>query len=186
MLSEWASLKYSDPHIILPQLRKLQVLAAASNLNEHAKNLRTNKLKRYKEGWEATLFCYGIGELLNTTVEVALHESSDYDVIARRMGDGIVHYTPIQIKELVPESLNPETDLNKEISKLTRYPVSNDLVVVVHLNRDGRLDLSKLDIPRLEIAELWLIGATQADQSEWFIAGDLLKSPTIFTFKYPS
>ncbi len=186
MLNAWAKLNFVDPKTILPRLREIQVLVANSDLNENIKDLRTNKLKKYREGWEAALFCYGMGKIMNTTVYVTPHEESDFDAIALRFENGEQKYTPIQIKELVPRSLNPKSELNDEIKKLSKYSSSKDCVVVIHINRDGRLELSDVEVPKLKIGGLWLLGATNPDQSKWFIAGDFMGLPQIIEFAFPS
>lgn len=185
-LNEWAKLKFVDPSKALPKLEEIQQLVAQSNLPCNVKDLRTNKLKRHREGWEACIFCYGIGQMLNTTVYVAPYELSDYDVISMWIQDNEQHFRPIQIKEVVPEKLNPNTCLNQEIKKLERYPTSNETAVVIHINRNGKLNLNDVVIPRLNIAELWLLGATVPDQSKWFIAGNLIEGQnSIYDFDYP-
>lgn len=186
MLNAWSKLHYVEPKTKLQQLRKFQELVSVSDLNLHFKNLRTNGLKRYREGWEAALFCYGMSNLLDTSVYVALHEEADFDAIALRIENGVQVYTPIQIKELVPESLNPDTDLNIEIEKLAKYPTSKDCVVVIHHTREGKLDLSNVKVPNLQIGGLWILGASKPDQNKWFIAGDFLETPQIYEFDFPA
>jgi hypothetical protein len=183
--NEWSKLKFVDPGKILPQLRIIQLTVAASTLDDRVKNLRTHQLKRHREAWEAALFCYGMSKMLGNSVYVAPYEASDYDAVALRMEKDTQYYTPIQIKELVPEDLNPHTDINKEIAKLNRYPVSNDTAVVIHINRAGRLDLLSIKTPQLNIGSLWVLGASIPDQSRWFIAGNLLGTPGILEFDYP-
>ncbi|MDL1969482.1 MAG: hypothetical protein LWW94_00640 [Candidatus Desulfofervidaceae bacterium] len=186
-IKEWSKLKFCDPAKALPKIRKWQEFIAASNLDDKIKNLRTRKLRKHLEKRIASLFCYGMGIYLNKTIffAPAPNDNSDYDAVAKRIEGSEIHYTPIQIKEVVPERLNPKTDINQEIAKLCRYPVSNDTVVVMHINRAGLLNLSSIKLPELNIAELWLLGASSPDQNKWFIAGNLLDKPAIFEFNYP-
>ena len=182
MTHEFDKLEFCDPATTLPQLRKIQELVARSNLNDKTKNLRTNKLRKHREGWESAIFSYGMSQLLNTKIHFAPYEASDYDAVTmRKDGDEII-FTPIQIKEVVPERINPYTDINKEIEKLSKY---HDICVGIHINRPGRLELSKIMIPKLKIAQLWLFGASKKDQGRWFIAGDMLNNPEILEFNYP-
>ena len=185
-VNEWAKLKFVDPAIALPQLREIQKLAARSNLPERIKNLRTSKFKQHRQAWEATLFCYGMSKLLGLTVYVSPHEASDYDAVSMWIDGDTQQFAPIQIKELVPRILNPNTSINKEISKLCRYPCSNDTIVVMHVNRPGRLELADLSIPQLNISQLWLLGTVTPDQCRWFIGGNLLANPKIFEFDIPT
>jgi hypothetical protein len=184
-INEWSKLKFVDPAVVLPQLRQIQLEFATSKLNESVKNLRTHKLRTYREGWEAALFCYGMKKVMGVTVYILPYEASDYDAVATWVKDDTQHFTPLQIKEIVPRKLNPETDINKEIAKLTRYPVSNDTTVVIHVNRTGRLELQSIKVPKLNIASLWLIGATKPEKDRWAIAGDMLDKPEITEFEYP-
>ena len=67
------------------------------------RNFRTNSLKCYREGREAAIFCYGMGKaVVHTPVYFAIVENADYDCVARCQ----YGFTPLQIKELVPEYLN--------------------------------------------------------------------------------
>lgn len=184
-INEWSKLKFVDPATVLPHLRKIQLQVAMSNLDDKIKNLRTSQLKQHREGWEAAIFCYGMSKLLGVPVYVAPYEKSDYDAIAMRVEDNTQYFTPLQIKEVVPDDLNPNTDINKEITKLSRYSVSNDTVFVMHVNRAGRLELPSIKVPKLNIASFWLIGASTPNQNKWFIAGDLLNNPRMIEFDYP-
>lgn len=184
-INEWSKLTFVDPETVLRKLRKIQIQLAASNLHYRVKNLRTHQLQQHLEGWKAALFCYGMSKLLRVPVYVVPYAKSDYDAVAMGVEDDTRYFTPIQIKEVVPDYLNPNTDINKEIAKLSRYSVSNDTVVVMHVNRAVRLELQKIKVPKLNIAELWLLGDSAADQNKFFIAGDLLNNPRRFEFDYP-
>ena len=182
MIRKFEKLKYSDPEKVLPQLIEVQRTIRNSNLTEKEKNLRTPKLKKHREGWEAAIFTYGLSKILGTKVYFTPHEDSDYDIVTMWKKEDEVAFTPVQIKEIVPEKLNPYTNINKEIAKLTKY---NDVCVAIHINRSGKLELEKIEIPNLKISQLWLFGASSEDQSKWFIAGDILNNPGISEFKYP-
>jgi hypothetical protein len=184
-IHEWSKLNFVDPAMVLRKLRKVQLDPETNNLNERVKNLRTHTLKKFHEGWEAVLFCYGQSIILGVTVYIALYESSDYDAVAMWIKDETQYFSPLQIKEVVPPRLNSTTDINKEIEKLKRYPVSKDTTVVLHLNRSGRLELKSIHVPKLNLASLWLMGATEPDQSIWFLAGDMLTKPSIIEFHHP-
>jgi hypothetical protein len=185
-INEWSKLHFVDPAVVLPQFRKIQLQVAASDLEDRVKNLRTQKLRQHRERWEAAIFCFGMSKMKGVPVYVASYEKSDYDAVAKLVEGNTPSFIPIQIKEVVPEDLNPETDINKEIAKLSRrYPVSNDTAVVIHVTRPGQLQLPSLKVPSLNIASLWLIGASTPDQSKWFLAGNLLDKPQILEFDYP-
>lgn len=186
--NEFRKLKYMNPEKILPQLRQLQIKIAQQNIDDDIKNLRTKKLKHHLEKRIAIIFSYGIAQCIKKSVFVAFapHENLDYDAVAYYQDGNVVHYMPLQIKEVVPERLNSQTDLNNEIKKLQKkYQASTDLVVVIHYNRRGKFKISDVKIPMLGIAALWILGASVPDQSRWFIAGNMLSHPKIFEFKYP-
>ena len=141
-------------------------------LTERVRTLRTNMLKPHREGREAALLCQGIGSaVLNNTVYFARSEKSDYDFISMWITGDTQHYSPVQIKELVPLDINPYLDLNKLISSLHKYNDSRDLTVAIHTNRQGSIDISQIVVPQLNIRELWLFGSLTLDQSKWFLFG---------------
>lgn len=185
-INEWSKLKFLDPAEILPKLRELQLKIANSNLNDKIRNLRTNKSKAYREGWEAALFCYGMSNIIGTKVCVVPYESSDYDAIATWLQNEVQHFTPIQIKEVVYSDLSLEENINTEIEKLNRYADSKETTFLFHVNKKGRLDLGAIKIPELNIGSLWLIGSVTPDQSKWFVAGDMLNNPTYIEYEYPN
>jgi len=178
-------LKYVDPAKVIPQLTEVMTLAAVSNLPDKVKNLRTNKLRRHRERWIAALFCYGQSRLLNTPIFVSPYEASDYDAVSKWYQNNTLYYAPIQIKEVISEDLNPYTGINQEIAKLEKYTSSQDLVVVIYVNRNERLEVPKVIVPKLNISQLWIMGACVPDLTKWFIAGDFLKKTSIFIFDYP-
>jgi len=181
-----SKLEYHDSRKVLLRLRDLQERVAVSELPDKVKNLRTRELKKYLEGRQVALFCYGIGNaVLNTDVFHALYESIDYDCVALWERDGEQGFTPIQLKELVPESLKSTATLANELEKLAKYVAPEDLVVALHVNRMCILEFAKIQMPRLNVAEVWLYGAISPDQGRWFLYGSLLKEPEYYEFAYP-
>lgn len=183
---EWAALKYRSARDYLANIAPVRAVLAVSDTDERIASLRTNKLKPVRELRQICLFAHGIGScVLSTEVYIALVEDQDFDCVAQYVVDGTSYYTPIQIKEFVPARLNPSGSLQAEINKLRKYTDSSDLVVAFHLNRQFQLDLRELQIPKLQIAELWLFGAVTSDASELMLFGDMLKDPGSYTFHYP-
>lgn len=86
---------------------------------------------------------------MEINVSYAHCEESDYDFVASYCYEDALNYVPIQVKELVPETLNSEAALNKEIGKLSKYADSTDLCIAIHLNRAESVNFSELEIPRL-------------------------------------
>ncbi|MCB9897432.1 MAG: hypothetical protein H6825_05470 [Planctomycetes bacterium] len=152
-------------------------------LPRRLRDLRTPGLKRYREGWEAALFCQGMSVVLGTTVYFALEEDEDHDFVTLwRRGDEHVH-TPVQLKELPAEKLNPHVGVNELLEDLRRYEPAPRLVVAVRINRDGRLP--EIQCPDLDLGGIFLFGCCSPDGREWYVLGDLLGEPKEYYFHFP-
>ncbi len=180
----WSRLKYYDPAEILIKLRAIETKHPVRKLPYKVSSLRTNPLKNHGESRQCALFCYGMSQYLGLTLSYAELEEADYDFVV--FCEEKNSFVPVQMKELVPEKLNPETDLQKEINKLSKYVDSNDLCVALYLNREIKsLDVRSLDVSRVNVAELWLFGSASANQSKWKLIGNLLEQPNVYEFRYP-
>jgi hypothetical protein len=155
----FSSLEYRDPRAFLVKLRKLERELASSALDIKVRALRTNELKPWRELREAALFAHFMSERIGTRVWIARGEAQDYDAVATWENVEGRHYTPVQIKEVVPPFLNPNAQLSAVIESLTRYPDSADLTVAIHLNKRHTLDLRELQVPELSLAALWVFAA---------------------------
>ena len=187
-IRSWEKLDYKDPEEFLRQLRNLEVEVALSDLPDRVKALRTNKLQFLKERRQAALFAMGLITLNGyDTLDFTSSENADYDVIFRRIENDTIIYTPVQLKELVPKRWNPTAALQEILEKLRKYSDSHDLVVAVYHNQKNENSQLKLTIPKdLNIGGLYLYGCCSIDQSEWFIAGDLMIGAfRCKKFKYP-
>lgn len=183
---EWVALDYRSARDYLVNVAPHRAALAMSDTDERIRNLRTNKLKGVRELWQACLFAHGIGSsVLHTEVYLAPVEDQDFDCIAHYIVGEIQCYTPIQIKELVPEHLNPSGCLQGELEKLGKYVDSRDLVVAIYLNRQFRLELDGVRIPQIKVAELWLFGAVSPDASQFMLWGNMLKNPASYVYGYP-
>jgi len=179
-------LMYYDPRHVLVELRKQELaIANRKDLPDEVKHLRTQELKPLRELREASLFCYGWGQIDGQEIHVAHAESQDFDAIATWRSDDCEHFAPIQIKEVVPENLNRDTSLQAVVDKLSKYSDSEDLTAVIHLNRTTKFAPAELVVPRLKIAALWVFGALDADQSKWAVWGNFLETPRFGEFAYP-
>jgi hypothetical protein len=179
-------LKYYDPRHVLVQLRKTELaIARRTDLPDAVKHLRTQELKDLRELREACLFCYGWSQIDGQSVDVAHAEAQDYDAVASWQSDDHLHFAPIQIKEVVPQHLNRKTSVQAIVNKLSRYVDSEDLTVVIHLNRSTPFSPADLVLPPLKIAALWVFGALNAEQNRWAIWGNFLETPRWGEFSYP-
>jgi hypothetical protein len=113
-------------------------------------------------------------------------EDEDYDALACWIDGDTKHYAPIQLKEIVPEALNPSASLEEELSKLAKYATSRETIVAIHVNRAGRLEFSSLKPPKASVREIWLFGALSRDQRSWFLYGDLMGQPHFHEATYPT
>ena len=185
-IREWGKLKYHEPEEILLGLREIEQTYPLESLPYKEASLRTRNLRQYGESRQCALFCYGIGKALGLEVVYTQIEKSDYDFIAAFPKGDELNYVPIQMKEFVPEDLNPIASLEVELSKLKKYTDSSDLCVAVHLNRTATIDFNNLKIPKLDVKELWFFGAKRADQKEWWLLGNMMDNPKAYEFKYPT
>jgi hypothetical protein len=177
--------RYIDPEKALKSLRELERAVAQSDLDPKVKALRTNRLRRDRELREAALFCYGQSCRIQRRVRFFPYEDSNFDIVAVWENEGVQHVAPVQLKEVVPEHLNQETSLQSVINGLVKYPSSLELTVAIHVNREGLFDPNKLRIPLLSIGALWVFGSKSKDQSEWFLFGNMLRTPEYTFIQYP-
>jgi hypothetical protein len=187
-LRKWDALSFRDAKTDLINLGKLQTrLAQSHGISPEVANLRERDLRQYLQWRQAALFCYlvqaatGKASLAYTVVE-----DEDYDALACWIDGDTKHYAPIQLKELVPESLNSAASLEAELGKLAKYATSQETVVAVHVNRAGRLEFSSLKPPKARVREIWLFGALSPDQRSWFLYGDLMAQPQFHEATYPT
>ena len=181
---EWLQYRYLDPEKILVGLREIARSFPLHELRYHARSLRTRGLRAYGEGRQAALFCHGMSKVLGTKVFFAQVEREDYDIVATYEADGEAHFVPVQLKEWTPDFLPSPVPLQAELDKLGKYADSSDLVVAFHLNRQTRVVLSELKLPR-SIGELWFYGCSDPSQNHWMVIGDLLKEPIAYEFESP-
>jgi hypothetical protein len=184
-LREWEKLDYFNPEFILRELKKIEIKYADAPIGQKVRNLRTNNLKAIREGREAALFCIGISKYMGKKVNFSPTEQSDFDFVVRWLEGDTMNYTPVQLKELVPEHLNPVAELNHLLSKLIKYTDSSRLIVAIHINRTIHLDISALDVPKFKLAGLYTFASVSKDQKNWVLHGDLLGNIQETPFEYP-
>jgi hypothetical protein len=176
-LREWSRFAFRDPEELIRRFNALEKIVADSSIPDRLKALRTNELKTIRETRQAALFALGLRRWAgNASVEVAASEDSDYDAVFRRLDDELMSYTPVQLKEVVPERWNKAASIDSILKKLVVLQSSRELVVGIQHTRainDGKLELS---VPKdLNVAGLFVFGSVSNDRSEWMIAGDFTK-----------
>ena len=176
-LREWSRFAFREPEELIRRFNAMEKLVADSSISDRLKALRTNELKTIRETRQAALFALGLRRWAgNASVEVAASEDSDYDAVFRRLDDDLMSYTPVQLKEVVPERWNKTASIDSILKKLVVLQSSRELVVGIQHTRainDGKLEVS---VPKdLNVAGLFVFGSVSNDRSEWMIAGDFTK-----------
>jgi hypothetical protein len=115
---ELQSLNYIDPERMLIELRQIELAYPLHTLRYKSSSLRSHPLKKFGEGRQAALFCYGMSRVLGWPVHFAQAERMDFDIVARCVADNEISYVPVQLKEWVPDTVNPQASLQTEIDKL--------------------------------------------------------------------
>ncbi len=171
---EWLSYEYHDPEVVLRMMRRLREALSCSKTDDKVRNLRTNKLKKYREGWDAAVFAQLLSLVNGYKIRYCQRESSDYDAILYSRDGENLKFAPLQLKELVPADLNSTASIQWLIDGLVKYGTSDTLIVAIKLNRRERIEFGGVDTSKLKIGGLWCFGATSYDQSKWSIWGDLM------------
>jgi len=180
----WSKLTYYDPRSVLLGLNSIAAEYPLEKYPEKVRDLRTRDLRSFGESRQCAIFCFGMHEIFDLDVSYANSEESDYDFVACYRDGDTNNFVPIQMKEFVPEDIDPKAVLEREISKLSKYADSRDLCVAIHLNRATRINFNDVAVPELNIRELWLFGATSPDLDRWILV-NLLQERRIFEFRYP-
>lgn len=186
-LRKWSKLNYRDPKTDLINLGRLQGQMDKFEGSPTVANLRRRDLRRYLEWRQAALFSYLMSTaVLDCPIAYAMSQDEDYDCVSWWIRDDKQYFTPIQLKEIVPKTLNPAAEIETELAKLEKYVTSERTVVAMHLNQSGRVEFSKIPKPKANCREIWLYGSITPDQSNWFLYGDLLGEALFFEVPYPT
>ena len=117
---------------------------------------------------------------------VAPGEAQDYDFLTRWDEEGQSHITPVQLKEWVPANLNRKQELSDLLQQIAKkYRATPQTQFAIHVNRAGHIDLGNVEVPPLPVGGVYLFGALDEYQSEWFIYGDLLGQAFGSVFRHP-
>jgi hypothetical protein len=175
-----------DPELALRKLRTMAEHDFALSADPNTSACRPRALKRDREIRQACLFCCGMSARIGQPVWVYPIEELDFDFVAAWEVGKNRHFAPTQLKEVVPENLNPKASLQSVIDHLVDYRASQQLTVAIYLNRGAaHFELKDIVLPVLELAALWVFAATSEDQSHWYLFGNMLEEPTYTFFDYP-
>lgn len=185
--SAWASLKYVNPTKFLLGMDKMFDDLGIRKYKNPSDILLDRRVREIAEDRRCAIFCHGAGQALGTKILFASHESADYDYVGAYQHNGSIYRFPIQLKQLVPDRLNPPTSLQREIAKLRKYPDSQDLVVAIHINRKIHIKPQELDTSGLKVKEIWIYGQLQSHSDTWLLFGNLMADePNAYTFQLPA
>ncbi len=180
-------LQFKDPARFLVDLRRLEVQLAKTSMPDRIRTLRTNSLKEAREQRQAALFCHGMSMRIGQTVQFASHEDQDFDFVASWVVGNNHHLATVQLKEVVPKSLNSEASIEAILAGLEKYTDSAGLTVAVHLNQATHFDPKLLSLQHLKVASLWVFAAAAPDQSLWNLWGNFTEDGPYGTqFFYPT
>ena len=180
-------LTFIAPRPFLSNLRKLEIELAQSTTPDKVKNLRTNGLKQAREQRQAALFCEGMSQRIGQTVYFAAHEDQDFDFVASWAVGDAQHIAPVQLKEVVPKSLNADAELASVVQGIAKkYTRSSELTVAIHLNQFGRFEPNRLNLQDLRVAAVWIFAAAAPDQLLWNLWGNFTEEKPFCTqYAYP-
>ena len=151
---------------------------------EFQKRMRRNK-ERW-ERWQAFAFAQGLSVAVRKQpVELTQFESSDFDIVCRIQTPSKIEYLPVQLKEVVPEDLNNQTDAQIVLNKLSEYCTSNDTAVSVYLTRPHSAGTPFRVPSNLQLESLWLVGLTEINPLRFVIIGDCLSCQEFYNFGVP-
>ena len=185
--SGWSKLSYYNPTKMLVGLDELFDSSGIKKYKHPADILLNRRVRDISEDRRCAIFCHGAGQVLGKKILFASHEKSDYDYVGAYEHEGAILRFPIQLKQLVPDRLNPSTDLQAEIDKLKKYSGFSDLVVAIHINRKIHIKPLGLDISGLKIKEIWLFGQFAQNNQDWLLFGNLMTAnPNAYTFQLPA
>jgi len=183
-LRTFARRTFHDPEPVLRRLRDVEIQLAQTDTPDLVRRLRTGRLKSEREARDALLFAHGMAAVVRAKVYVAPGEAEDCDFVTRATVGDITHYACVQLKELVPDDLNPSHSLESIVAEIEHLPPS-DAVLAIRLNRRGRIDYARLAAVRVPFAELWYFWAASPDSKSWRIFGDAMGQPALHEFQYP-
>jgi hypothetical protein len=184
-LKELSAYSYWEPGDFLSRVFSGFRDIALWNYPDNIRNMRTPGLKRERESLDAAIFCWGMSKHIGTAVHFSPVESQDFDFVTRWISDGIDHFAPVQLKELVSKERNVAANLSDLIASLSKYSAASELVVAIKLSREIRFDPSEWEPPDgLSFAGIWMFGLISLDGSEWALWGDFMKPPVTVGLRF--
>jgi len=184
---KWSKLDWRDPRADLVNLGRLHAELLRDGISVTHDDLRRHELKQHLERKQGALFAHFVGQtFLKAPIAYAMVEDEDYDSVLWFTVNGQNRYSRVQLKEVVPPTINSNATIESELAKLSKYPTSGQTLVAVHVNREGWLDFSSIKKPETSVAEIWLYSTLAQDQSLWLLYGSLLDRPQGYEIPWPT
>ncbi len=185
-INRLAKLQYYDPLYALPALRELQrEVSGVRGIPDSIRNLRTRGLKRERELWMAFLLAYGLRGRAGRPFLLADDEESDHDVVLATVQNDLPLFFPVQLKEVVPEDLNPTASVQNVIDTAISKRSYRDTLLAIKITQNYRFDPFGLVVPPFSFAGIWIFGAISPDQSRWSLWGDFIDDRFGTIFEVP-
>ena len=154
----FARFEYRVPEIILREnADKVQLIIQHPDKCGH---IPSAERKKTLEQYQGALLGFLIQKMSGpfAGVAVAMREDSDFDCIIRGIIENKIVYRRVQLKQVPCHRLNPTVTLNEVIGNASKYGNAPDLIVAVWINRDVKFKLAEVDVKRLQIGQLFLLG----------------------------
>ncbi len=135
--------------------------------------LRTNSGKKDREKWHALIFAYAYSTALGfSDMQIQMEpQDSEHDATLRWKKNGVEAQMLLQLKEFVPEALNPTLTIEELISRISaQYKHSKGITVGLFLNRESRYD-SKVVISETLLDGFVIFGVSKPNFGELFFTG---------------
>jgi len=150
---------------------------------------RARRFDKYRFREQAAIFCYGLRSLAprcSWAIAMWPEVQSDIDCVfrCRCPWDKEEKYKTVQLKELVPDDVNPIASLQDILDELDKYADDSDLAVGIYLNRDVEVHFGTLRLPKKFIGQIWLFGQDQLPGT-YFLLGDLMRQWRRSQFSHP-
>jgi len=186
MKSQYADLTYVDPKKGVWYSIYDSVMLNLSPPDPSSCSRRLDP-KSKLEHRQAALFAFGRSLLAkDASLRFAMvpnqHDSVD-TVLRSESKPGAFSYEPVQLKELVPETVGPEQTLDGLLGSITkRYCSGEKLTIAIHMNRDLVTTLGTLKA-QLSGITFWLFGLNGRNRG--FIVRDPFAQFEMYEFNIP-
>jgi hypothetical protein len=182
-LNYWKNLEFYDPVHILRVIKELEARPIyGSGAWDFDKNIqRAAKLTLAK--LDAALVSYLLGEYIGVETAFAPVESLDYDCIVRFNLTSEQSFNPVQLKEIVPFSVNPNFSLSSFLNSLRKYADSKDLIVAIKVGRE--LGEMSQPVDGLGFGGLFLYGQDPLNPNRLWLRGDCQHDSRSYDYNWP-